>query len=230
MWLLVLLVAVSVVVTVAARRRHADERDSVDAQQRRIDALRTAVTQSGEPTEPGTFAPRSRPRADRPSARSVMATALVAIAVVVAGISIYAIAAGWNSGSSQADDGDASSPSPRASSTTTSSLSTTTTTKPVVPTVLSSEGGTVVVSVPSGPYQVRIAANDPCWTQAERADGTVVDTQTLEPGGAMELNETGALTVRLGNPAGVEFSVNGTVLALPPATGDAFEVSLVPAT
>jgi hypothetical protein len=97
-----------------------------------------------------------------------------------------------------------------------------------VPTVLSAENGNVAVSVPSGPYQLHIAATDPCWTQIERADGTVVETQTMQAGDVIDLNETGALTIRLGNPAGVQVSVDGTALALPPSSGNSFRVTLVP--
>jgi hypothetical protein len=240
MWLLVLLVAVSVVVTVVARRRHTDEHDSVDAQQRRLDALRTAVRQHDDPGDMGStgggglatgLATMRRTGRDRTSSRSMLGTALIAVAVVIAGVAIYAIAAGWDT-SSRADE-DSSGRSDRAaasSSTTTSSSSTTTTTKPAVPTVLSAENGNVIVSVPSGPYQLHITATDPCWTQVERADGTVVDTQTLEPGDAMDLNETGALTIRFGNPAAAQLAIDGTALALPPSTGDALRVALVPAT
>jgi hypothetical protein len=239
MWLLVLLVAVSVVVTVVARRRHTDEHDSVDAQQRRLDALRTAVRQHDDPGDLGARAGggtglatmRRTPR-DRTSRRSMLGTALIAVAVVIAGVAIYALAAGWDTSSRAADDESGSADRSTASSTTTTSStsSTTTTTKPAVPTVLSAENGNVAVSVPSGPYQLHVAATDPCWTQIERADGTVVETQTMQSGDVIDLNETGALTIRLGNPAGVQVSVNGTALALPPSTGNSFRVTLVPAT
>src|SRR4051812_39828238 len=151
MWLLVLLVAVSVVVTVVARRRHADEHDSVDAQQRRLDALRTAVGQHDDPSDlgapggGGTGLATMRRSRDRTSRRSMLGTALIAVAVVIAAVSIYALAAGWDS-SSRAADGDTGTAdrSTASSSTTTSSTSsTTTTTKPAVATVLSSENGNV---------------------------------------------------------------------------------------
>lgn len=240
MWLLVLLVAVSVVVTVVARRRHADEHDSVDAQQRRLDALRTAVRQHDDPNDLGAstgggtgLATMRRTSRSRTSRRSLLGTALIAVAVVIAGVAIYALAAGWDS-SSRADDsaGGADRATASSSSTTssTSSTTTTSTTKPAVATVLSSENGNVVVSVPSGPYQLHIAATDPCWTQVERADGTVVETKTMAAGDVMDLNESGALNIRLGNPAGVQISVNGTALTLPPSTGNSFRVALVPAT
>jgi cytoskeletal protein RodZ len=240
MWLLVLLVAVSVVVTVVARRRHTDERDSVDAQQRRLDALRTAVRQHDDPGDLGApsggggtgLATMRRTPRDRTTKRSMLGTALIAVAVVIAGVAIYALAAGWDSTSRAADDdpGTADRSAASSSTTTSSTSSTTTTTKPAVPTVLSSENGNVVVSVPSGPYQLHITATDPCWTQVTRADGTVVETQTMQAGDVIDLNETGALTIRLGNPAGVQMSVNGTALTMPPSTGNSFRVALVPAT
>jgi hypothetical protein len=237
MWLLVLLVAVSVVVTVVARRRHTDEHDSVDAQQRRLDALRTAVRQHDDPGDLGApagggigLATMRRTPRDRTSRRSMLGTALIAVAVVIAGVAIYALAAGWDSSSRASDDetGTADRATASSSTTTSSTSSTTTTTKPAVPTVLSAENGNVAVSVPSGPYQLHIAATDPCWTQIERADGAVVETQTMQAGDVIDLNETGALTIRLGNPAGVQVSVDGTVLALPPSSGNSFRVTLVP--
>jgi hypothetical protein len=241
MWLLVLLVAVSVVVTVVARRRHTDERDSVDAQQRRIDALRTAVGQHDDPNDLGSsggggvgLATMRRSRADRTSTRSVLGTALIAAAVVIAGVAIYALAAGWDTASRADDSTDSGSSSDRtaaSSSTTTSSTSsTTTTTAPAVPTVLSAENGNVIVSVPSGPYQLHITATDPCWTQVERADGTEVETKTLEAGEAIDVNESGALTISFGNPAAAQVTIDGTALTLPPSTGDSLRVALVPAT
>jgi Domain of unknown function (DUF4115) len=239
MWLLVLLVAVSVVVTVVARRRHADEHDSVDAQQRRLDALRTAVRQHDDPSDLGAstggggtgLATMRRTPRDRTSRRSMLGTALIAVAVVIAGVAIYALAAGWDS-SSRAADGDTgtSHGATASSSTTTSSTSsTTTTTKPAVPTVLTTENGNVAVSVPSGPYQLHITATDPCWTQVERADGTEVETKTLQAGEVIDVNESGALTIRFGNPAAAQLAVNGTALTLPPSTGSSMRVALVPA-
>ncbi len=239
MWLLVLLVAVSVVVTVVARRRRTDERDSVDAQQRRIDALRTAVGQHDDPNDLGSsggggvgLATMRRSRTDRTSTRSVLGTALIAAAVVIAGVAIYALAAGWDTTSrADEDTGSSSDRTAASSSTTTSSTSsTTTTTAPAVPTVLSAENGNVIVSVPSGPYQIHITATDPCWTQVERADGTEVETKTLQPGDAIDVNESGALTIRFGNPAAAQVAINGTALALPPSTGDSLRIALVPAT
>lgn len=233
MWLLVLLVAVSVVVTVVARRRGRDERDSVDAQQRRTDALRTAVTGTSVPSDPSSALPPMRPgRRERQSRRFGLSAALIAGAVVVAGLAIFAIAAGWDTGSTPAEDQNAS-PSTRGSSTTTSSSSTTTTTTTTVaaiPTVTRIDGSTVTVSVPAGPYQLKVAANDPCWTQIAGADGTVVQTETLQAGGVIDLQQTGPVTVRLGRPSAVEVSIDGRVLALPPGTGSAMELSLVPAT
>jgi Domain of unknown function (DUF4115) len=242
MWLLVLLVAVSVVVTVVARRRHTDERDSVDAQQRRTDALRTAVGQHDDPNDLGAssgggvgLATMRRSRGDRTSTRSVLGTALIAAAVVIAGVAIYALAAGWDTASRADDDtGSGSNSSDRtaaSSSTTTSSTSsTTTTTAPAVPTVLSAENGNVIVSVPSGPYQLHITATDPCWTQVKRADGTEVETKTLQAGETIDVNESGALTISFGNPAAAQVTIDGTALTLPPSTGDSLRVALVPAT
>jgi hypothetical protein len=97
MWLLVLLLAVSIVVTALVRRRGRDTRDSVDDQRRRLDALRVATT--GENAPPGEMggepATRSaRTRGTRRSFRITGRAVLVTVGVVAAGVAVYAIAAG----------------------------------------------------------------------------------------------------------------------------------------
>ena len=200
---------------------------------------RTAVGQHDDPSDVGAssgggvgLATMRRSRGERTSTRSKLGTVLIAAAVVIAGVAIYALAAGWDTTSrADEDTGSSSDRTAASSSTTTSSTSsTTTTTAPAVPTVLSAENGNVIVSVPSGPYQIHITATDPCWTQVERADGTEVETKTLQPGDAIDVNESGALTIRFGNPAAAQVAINGTALALPPSTGDSLRIALVPAT
>ena len=229
MWLLVLLVAVSVVVTVVARRRGRDERDSVDAQQRRIDALRTAVTRTDTPSTSGSELPPLRAgRGSERRSRRLAGSALLVAAILVAGLSIYALAAGWDT-TSPADDDVSTADTRSSSTTTTSSTSTTTTTAPLpTPRILSTEGGTVTVAVPSGPYRLGVTATDPCWTEVTRSDGTVVEAMTLSPDDPLAIEESGALTLRLGNPAAATVTVDDQALTLPPGGGGALELTLVP--
>ena len=60
--------------------------------------------------------------------------------------------------------------------------------------------------------------------------GTEVETKTLQAGEAIDVNESGALTISFGNPAAAQVTVDGTALTLPPSTGDSLRVALVPAT
>ena len=115
-----------------------------------------------------------------------------------------------------------------ASSTTTSS--TTTTTVAPVAAITATSGGTVTISVPVSPYQVSVAARSACWMQAVRTDKTVVVTTTLQTGDSKQLTESGALTVRLGNPGGVDVSINGQPMALPASGGATMVLQLNPTT
>src|SRR3954469_25064969 len=123
MWLLVLLLAVSVVVTALVRRRGRDTLDSLDDQKRRLDALRVAT--SGENAPPGEMggAIATRPVRSRGTRRSVRVTGrgvLVTVGVLAAGVAVYAIAAGWDTTSARDESGGASAgQQERRSSTTT---------------------------------------------------------------------------------------------------------------
>lgn len=231
MWLLVLLLAASVVVTALVRRRGRDTRDSVDDQRKRLDALRAATTGTNAPPDEmgggptlGRTRPRNRNRSLHLSGRAV----LVAVAVVVAGVAIFAIAAGWDTSSPRDESTDSSAQKPQKSTTTTASSSTTTTTAPPAIGIVNTDGNTVTVSVPSGPYKLSVAARGACWILIERPDGTVVETATLEPDDSREIEETGPLTVHLGNPGGVDVAINAQPLTLPPGTGDAMALQLTP--
>ena len=231
MWLLVLLLAASVVVTALVRRRGRDTRDSVDDQRKRLDALRAATTGTNAPPDemgggasPGRTRRRDHDRSLHISGRSV----LVAVAVVVAGVAIYAIAAGWDTTSPRDESTGTGTEPSRRSTTTTSSSTTTTTTAPPAIAIVSTVGNTVTISVPAGPYQLRVAARDTCWILIERPDGSVVETTTLEPEDSRELEETGPLTVHLGNPGGVDIAVNAQPLTRPPSNGEAMELQLTP--
>jgi cytoskeletal protein RodZ len=232
MWLLIVLVVVSVVATLVARLRTRDESDSVDAQQRRLSALRTAVSGTNAPGEttrvplpgPGRMRERRGPRLSR--SRSVF----VAGAAVVTGLAVLAVVLAVNSAH---DTGrakqNAASSRPPGSSPATSSTSTSSTTLALPVGVLSADGSTVSVSLPAGPYELTLKARAACWMRAQRADNTVVETTTLRAGDTHQLTESGPLTVRLGNPGAVDVAINGQALALPVRTGAAVDLQLNPA-
>jgi hypothetical protein len=229
MWLLIFLLAVSLVITALVRRRGRDTRDSVDDQRKRLEALRAATSGSNAPAGEmggGVGGSRSSPARERTLHVSGRA-ALIAVGVVVAGVALYAIAAGWDSGST-GDSDEAGPQSTRASTTTTSSSTTTTTTTPPAVAITGSDGDTVTIAVPSGPYRLGITARDSCWMLVERADGTVVDTTTLEEGDAREFEEAGPVSVQLGNPGGVDVVINDQPLVLPPGNGNAMELQITP--
>ena len=231
MWLLILLLAVSVVVTALVRRRGRDTRDSVDDQRKRLEALRAATSGTNAPPGEmggGVGASRSSRRARERSLHITGRTVLVAVAVVVAGVALYAIAAGWDAGSTRDGTDDSRSEEPRRSTTTTASSTTTTTTTPPAVAITGTDGGTVAISVPAGPYRLGITARDSCWILVERPDGTVVETTTLESEDSRELEETGPLTVQLGNPGGVDIVINDQPLTLPPGNGDSMELQITP--
>jgi cytoskeletal protein RodZ len=233
MWLLVLLLAVSVVVTALVRRRGRDTRDSLDDQQRRLDALRLAT--SGENAPPGEMGggTATRPVRSRGSRRSVRITGrgvLVAVGVLAAGIAVYALAAGWDTTNARDESGGANAgKQARTSTTTASSTTTTTTAAPAVPAIVGTQGGTVTISVPAGPYRLSLTARDSCWILVERPDGTVVTTTTLGGGESREVDESGPLSVQLGNPAAVDLVIDDHPLTLPASNGGATKLDIVPA-
>ncbi len=66
--------------------------------------------------------------------------------------------------------------------------------------------------------------------QAEQADKTIVVTTTLKTGESKQVTATGSLSVRLGNPAGVDVSINGQPMALPASGGSTMVLQLNPTT
>jgi hypothetical protein len=232
MWLLVLLIVVSIVATVVARRHTRDARDSVDAQQRQLDALRIAATASQAPSGerttaplpiPGRGLPRSSRGPDHPRRWLLIGGGLVAIAAIGAVV----LASGVGDSSSGSGGGQRA--ATRRTSTSTSSTSTTTTTVAPAVTVGPLQQGTVAVSMPAGPYQVAVTARGACWMQAQGPDKTVIATSTLQAGETKQIPGSGAMTLRLGNPGNVDVQLNGTALALPPTGGAAMDVQLNPA-
>jgi hypothetical protein len=233
MWLLVALLVVSIIVTVVARGRGRDHRDSVGVQQRQLEALRIAT--SAPRTEPVTREPPPLPvrglGPERRRAPKVNVRWLVIGGAVVVVLALVGVAVALGLGSDTGSDGKHEAVSPKHSSTTTTDPpSTTTTTVPPAASITGTEGGTVTISVPASPYQVTIAARSDCWMQAVQADQTVVVTTTLQAGESKDLTQSGPLTIRLGNPGGVDVSVNGQAMTLPASGGSAMKLQLNPAT
>lgn len=238
MWFIVLLVAVSVLLILAARRRSTDGRDSVDSQRLRLDALRTAVSRTDlAASRTSTSAARafgsirsgrrsrwSSPLASKP-VLLVAATALVLAAVV--GLMNEAISSQGGTDGTPAHEAT-SRPGSRAP-TTASTTTSTSTTAPPSAAILRAQGGVITISVPVGAYRLTLTAHGSCWVRAQRPDGTVVDTTTLHTGDSRELAASGPLTIRLGNPGVVDVAVDAHVLALPVQNGAAVDLKFAPA-
>ncbi|MGZ4734470.1 MAG: DUF4115 domain-containing protein [Acidimicrobiia bacterium] len=231
---MIALLVVSVVATLWARRRSRDEGSSVDAQQRRLEALRAAVSATSTSADEATGVPlaapgrtRARRRVSLPRARGPVLVG----AFVVAGLAvlIVAVAVGSvNDGGRSPSDRQSSRP-PRSSPTTGSTATTTTTVAP--PTAVpSADGRTVSVALAAGPYVATLHARGTCWMQVRRADSSVVETTTLHAGDLHQVTQSGPVTVRLGNPGVVDFAINSQALTLPASKGSAIDVQLNPAT
>lgn len=235
MWVLVAIVAVSVLAALAARRRSMDARDSVDMQRQRLDALRTAASgtdlATGRRGDPAARFRPMRPRRNRGWRRpiaprpAVFVAATVLVLVGAVGLVLVLVSSdGTTNGTPARQAGrPRSKAAPHPSST-----STTSTTAPRGAVVVGTQAGVITVSVPAGGYRLKLTAHGPCWMRAQRSDNTVVATTTLHAGDSRELAESGALTVRLGNPTVVDVAVDGQVLALPLPNGAAVDLHLVP--
>jgi hypothetical protein len=232
MWLLVVLVVVSVLVTVVARVRGRDQRDTVTAQQRQLEALRIAASAPRtEPTTPD--APPLPLRGLGPARRGrpgINGRWLLIGGGVVVVLAAVGLAVGLGVGSDGGSDSTRQARSQKPKPSTTTAPPTTTTTVAPAASITGTQGSTVTISVPASPYQVTIAARSACWVQAVQADQTVVFTMTLQSGDSKDLTQSGPLTVRLGNPGGVDVSVNGQAMALPASGGSVMKLQLNPAT
>lgn len=93
-----------------------------------------------------------------------------------------------------------------------------TSTAPTTPTQLvasSSSPTAAVYPVPTGAYQVTLAATGPCWVDARATStGSTVWTGTMEAGQSEVLSATGPLAVEIGSTAAT-LSMNGEPVVLP---------------
>ena len=232
MWLLVVLLVVSVIATVVARRRGREARDSVDAQQRQLEALRIAAAAAQAPTGERATSPvpvRSLPAARGRSPRAsrtwmYLGGGLLAVAAVAA----LVLTVGQNDSSGGSGDNRQAGEKHPSTSTSTSTSTTTTTVAPAL-TVGPLTRGTVTVSMPAGAYTVTVAARGACWMEAQAADKTVLLTTTLQSGDSKAIPGSGPMTLRLGNPGMVDVQVNAEALMLPASGGAAMNVQLNPA-
>ena len=156
---------------------------------------------------PADFPARSPLRLPTVSRSVVVAVAAAVVAVVIA--TVTAVVITDNSSSPR----PAAAPPATIEPTTTTPPPTVTTTiaKPSAQFTASSGGnGTVTVTVP---YTLTLTVTGPrCWVSVEDSSGTTVFTGTLKSGEQQQVPGSGPLTVRLGNTAAIQMSVNGAPL------------------
>ncbi len=61
----------------------------------------------------------------------------------------------------------------------------------------------------AGEVVIRLTATEACWVQLTTASGTQIYQGIINPGGSMNWTENQAVSLVLGNPAGVSLTVNG---------------------
>jgi hypothetical protein len=150
-----------------------------------------------------------------PSIRAVPRSVAIAAAAALVAVLIASVAAFVVTDQSSGSPKRAAPPAAAAETTTAPPRPTTTTTapKPTAQFTASASGnGTVTVAVPF--TLMLTATNASCWVSVDEASGHNVFTGTLKPGEQQQVPGTGPLTVRLGNSAAIQMSVNGAPLNL----------------
>jgi hypothetical protein len=153
-------------------------------------------------------APSSRLRLPAVPRSAAVAVGAALVAVLVATVTAFVITQNNSSSPRRA----ASSQNAVETTTTTPPPTTTTTLpKPNAQFVVSSGGnGTVTVTVP---YTLTLTVTGAsCWVSVEDSSGKTVFTGTLKSGEQQQVPGSGPLTVRLGNTAAIQMSVNGAPL------------------
>ncbi len=138
-----------------------------------------------------------------------VAFAATAIAVGLAGVIAFAPSGGTSK--------------PRAATTPTTRPAPTPTTKPAPVTTATTPSaahltaapggvsGTVVVAVP---FTLTLTTNAPCWVMVQTNTGQTLFEGTLLAGQQKQLSGAGPLTIRMGNTAAMQMTLNGTPLDL----------------
>ena len=148
----------------------------------------------------------------RISARAAVIAALAAVTVAIIG-ALVAIGIANPGGSSK----NAARPPVTGITAPPTTRATTTTTvpRPTAQFVADPTTGNGTVTV-SAPFTLTLATtNAACWVSVDTDNGQTLFTGTLQPGAQQQVPATGPLTVRLGNTAAIQISVNGTPLQLP---------------
>jgi uncharacterized protein DUF4115 len=143
--------------------------------------------------------------------RRVKTGAIVTTAFAAALAAIVAIAP---SGGTPKHAASSAPPPPARTPTTRPAPVTTATTAPSVMQVAAAPGGvsgTVVVAVP---FTLTMATNAPCWVMVQTSAGQTLFQGTLLAGQQKQVSGAGPLTIRMGNTAAMQMTLNGTPLDL----------------
>ncbi|HEY7133766.1 MAG TPA: RodZ domain-containing protein [Acidimicrobiia bacterium] len=217
--------------------------ESVEHQQRALDALQHAASRARIPTSPG---PTSRPAPMPPLHGGRPQRSWAPLVVAMAGtLLLVGVGAIWWVGRSSTNDQSAisaTSPTTRArrpasTTTTTTAPPTTTTTAPIAhATITNQTSSSIVFAVDKPTFTVTIAATAPCWVRATAPTATASSTststsgsnsssgsssqttvfeKTLQSGDTQPIPAVGALQLRLGAANNVTIALDGQPVTLP---------------
>jgi cytoskeleton protein RodZ len=228
---LLIAVAVGLVVFVIRRvffRRRLTIEQSVDRYRRTLSAVHEAASRSratdGTPTGPTPFTPqRTSSRSARLGSRRMLAVAAMVVATVVT----IGIVIAQNRG----DDNQRSSRT-TAPTTTTTPATTTTRLAPTTTVALVTAGGAsgTDFTVAKATYNLVVqSTTGDCWIDARDPSGSSLFSGVVVNGQSQSISAASAVTLRLGNPAAVKLSIEGTPVPFPVANGSPVTLHFIPA-
>jgi hypothetical protein len=211
--IVVALVLIAGVIWRVQSSRHLTVEQSVDRYRRTLGAVHDAAARSHPTPTPTTGelrVPARDPLWRRPnrsatvaSRRRLAVAAMALVTIVVVGV---VLAAHHGKAKARASAStSASRPAPRPTSTTTRPAPTTT-----APLVKASGGAVNSFTVSKASYEVAVqTAGGQCWVDMRDPSGTSLFSGTLAVGATQTITASD-VTIRLGNPAAVTISIDGT--------------------
>jgi len=205
----VLVLAVALVVRARTSRRLTIEQ-SVDRYRRTLTAVHDAAARSrppgGAPTGPIVLAPTGKRvrRERRPPSSRARWLAVGAMAVVTAITAALVIAETRDEGARRTVASTTT--RPPATNPTTTTLPAPTTTVALV-TAIGGTGTSFTVAKPT--YTLVVATTGDCWIDARDPSGTTLYSGVVSAGQTQPIT-AGGITLRLGNPAAVALTIDGT--------------------
>ncbi|MBV8952258.1 MAG: DUF4115 domain-containing protein [Actinobacteria bacterium] len=211
--------------------------ESVEHQQRALDALQHAASRSR--TDLPTTAPQRSPRPITSSPGNRTQRSLAPLGVALAGTLVLAGVGGiwWvgrNGTPKQAASSSTSTTGRRASTTTTAPPTSTTTTTPAPAvaqaTLTNQSTGAATFTVDRPTFTLTIAASGACWVRAQdpnqSQNSAPLFEGTLHSGDTQPIPVNGSVVVRLGAAKQVALSIDGQPLTLPNQNGNTVDITL----